>query len=70
VARKSGRLVRVFEWIEVEPDDIAHFHALKSYELDGWFHTVGRVEPDLDTTWQPDRSGTLAWYAVFEGDGQ
>lgn len=58
-ARAAGRILRVFEWIEM-PATIGHPHVLRAADLDAWVGATGRVE-------EVDENGAvgLAWFGTF-----
>lgn len=61
-AQASGKLIRVFEWIDMPPV-AGHPHELKEETLNKWLHGKGKVE-------QLNENGCVgrAYYGVFLGD--
>lgn len=62
IARRIGKIVRVFEWIDTVTNE-GHPHAFTAEQLDAWFGGRGKVEH------VNDRGCVGAcWYGVFKGD--
>ncbi len=59
-AKNSGRLIRIFEWVDVPPD-VAHPHVLKKDLLDEWLGKKGMTEQITDHA-----SFTNAYYNVIK----
>lgn len=61
-ALKSGKIVRVFEWLGV-PKNVGHPHTLNENDLNKWLKGQGRVE-------KINRNGAVgtAYFGVFKGD--
>jgi hypothetical protein len=58
-ARKIGKLIRIFEWVET-PVNVGHLHTLKEDKLNEWLGGEGKVE-------YIDKSGCkgLCYYGIF-----
>lgn len=61
-ARKFGKIVRVFEWVNTAINT-GHLHTLTKENLDAWFGGEGKVE-------QVNRNGAVgtAYFGIFKGD--
>ena len=58
VARRSSRRIRVFEWLEIEADDL-HPHVLTLDGMNEWFEMEGEPVFGVNTAWGED--GEMAW---------
>jgi 2-polyprenyl-3-methyl-5-hydroxy-6-metoxy-1,4-benzoquinol methylase len=60
-AKKAGKLIRIFEWIET-PTNIGHIHTLTKKDLDKWLGGYGKTE-------MLNGRGCygLSFYGVFNG---
>jgi len=58
-ARRAGKLIRIFEWIETGVNE-GHIHNLTEKDLNKWLHGEGKVE-------QLNESGCVgkAYYGIF-----
>lgn len=61
-ALRIGKIVRLFEWLEVEKDD-GHINILHREELDRWLGGYGKVEKLNE-----NGCNGLAYYGIFKGD--
>jgi hypothetical protein len=62
-ARKIGKLVRIFEWVDTPPNTL-HPHELKAEKLDEWLGGKGTVE-----TTDGGRSPAKRYFGQFPGNG-
>lgn len=61
-ARKLGKIVRVFEWINI-PTSAGHIHILNAEDLNKWFGGDGKV-----SELHEHGCNGFAWHGVFKGD--
>lgn len=61
-ARKSGRLIRIFEWIGIK-DEHGHPHELTKESLDKWLGGEGKTELFNRSTLRG-----MAYFGIFKGD--
>lgn len=65
VARRSAKVLRIFEWIGIEGDEM-HPHVLTQEDLDRWCGGRGRIEEGVDRVWNgPEVQGNYAYYGIF-----